>query len=769
MMRPDDPRLTAHAVDEADEETRAAVEEALEESPELREASAEIRAAARLLSEALAREWMPALLPEQRRRIEQAARPTVPSALRRRAPLVWAGLAAAVLIAAAVLWRPPVPRPSTVASVSAPAAAARSTPAPIAPTPESKTPPRRTPTRAPSTPPAAQVKGSVKDQSGASLPGARIAAVEQNTGAQFTVQSNASGQYGLARLPAGTYVLKADAPGFKSAVTAPFELRQGQEEQRDLTLPVGAMTETTEVVAPLATVQSDYSLALPLNGRNFTQLSLGPGQVTADGSDEPFREASAPFNREAYAHRPENDYLAVAQHPLSTFSVDVDTASYANVRRFLNEGQRPPVGAVRIEEMVNYFPYDYAGPKGKEPFAAHLEVTPAPWNPKHRLLRIGLKAREIAARPPSNLVFLLDVSGSMNEPNKLPLVKESLALLVDQLTARDRVAIVVYAGNAGLVLPPTPGDQKDAVHAALGRLEAGGSTNGGQGIQLAYDLAARNFIRGGVNRVILATDGDFNVGVTDEGSLVRLIEEKAKTGVFLSVFGFGMGNYQDDRLEALADKGNGNYGYIDTLNEARKSLVEQAQSTLVTVAKDVKIQIEFNPTRVQAYRLLGYENRLLRPEDFKDDKKDAGEVGAGHAVTALYELVPAGGEPRGGEADPLTYQTRAGLTAAARSGELARLKLRYKDPEGSRSHPMEWKVRDEDTALQSASADFKLAAAVAGFGMLLQDSAQKGDLTLDDVLRLGEEALGPDRFGYRAEFLGLVRLAKGFLGKEGDQ
>jgi len=473
------------------------------------------------------------------------------------------------------------------------------------------------------------------------------------------------------------------------------------------------------------------------------------------------RRPSGPFNREAYAYRADNDFLAVDQNPLSTFSIDVDTASYSNIRRFLSAGQRPPADAVRIEEMVNYFPYDYAPPQGSEPFAAHIEVAPAPWNKAHRLVRIGLKTRDLDNRPDGNLVFLIDVSGSMQPENKLPLVKQALRLLVDRLTERDRVAMVVYAGSAGLVLPPTRGSERAVIRGAIDRLEAGGSTNGGQGIQLAYELAQRHFIQGGANRVILATDGDFNVGTTDEGSLVRLIEEKAKTGVFLSVFGFGMGNYQDSRLEMLADKGNGNYGYIDTVHEARKALVEQANATLVTVAKDVKIQVEFNPTRVQSYRLIGYENRLLRPEDFKDDTKDAGEVGAGHAVTALYELVPAGGAKSGGAVDPLAYQTKGGLTDAAKSGELLRLKLRYKDPEGQESRPREWPVADRATELDKTSKDFRFAAAVAAFGMILRDSPHKGSATLDSVLQWAEAGRGADRLGYRAELISLLHKAKG--------
>jgi Ca-activated chloride channel family protein len=468
------------------------------------------------------------------------------------------------------------------------------------------------------------------------------------------------------------------------------------------------------------------------------------------------------FNTESYAHREDSDFVAVAQYPLSTFSVDVDTASYSNVRRFLNERRLPPKDAVRIEELVNYFPYDYAPPERGETFAAHVEMAVAPWKREHRLLRIALKAREVAAaaRPAANLVFLIDVSGSMQPRNKLPLVRQALRMLVRRLEPRDRVAMVVYAGNAGLVLPSTSGEQQDVILDAIDRLEAGGSTNGGQGIQLAYDIAAREFIRGGVNRVVLATDGDFNVGTTDEGSLVRLVQEKAKTGVFLTVLGFGMGNLQDSRLEALADKGNGNYAYVDTENEAKKALVDQMNATLVTVAKDVKVQVEFNPARVQAYRLIGYENRALRPEDFKDDEKDAGEVGAGHAVTVLYEIVPPGVAWRPQAVDPLAYQRPGGLTGAARGGELMRLKLRYKQPDGRESEPREWPVPDVVRPIEAGSEDLRFAAAVAAFGMILRDSPHKGEANYDLVRRLADQARGPDGQGYRAEFLELVRKAR---------
>jgi len=682
----DDPRLTAHAVGEGDEETKAAVEA----SETLKQEAEEIAEAARLLSEALDREPLPALLPEQREAIEKAAIHKGGSRFPRQAYL---GLAAAVTIVATgslyVLYF------GTQGSAVAPF---------VSELPHPKVEPGAVVPPAPSVPP------------GPIAPAPASPAVGRRLSKEEAQQLRAMGYPGTLNEGIDLGVEGGVAGGVEGGVAGGV---------------VGGVVGGV------------------------------PGGSVVVGNGDGVRAPSAPFNREAYAYRADNDFLAVDQNPLSTFSIDVDTASYSNIRRFLNAGQRPPADAVRIEEMVNYFPYDYAPPEGGEPFAAHLEVAPAPWNKAHRLVRIGLKTRDLDKRPDGNLVFLVDVSGSMQPENKLPLVKQALRLLVDRLTERDRVAMVVYAGSAGLVLPPTRGSERAVIRSAIDRLEAGGSTNGGQGIQLAYELAQRHFIPGGANRVILATDGDFNVGTTDEGSLVRLIEEKAKTGVFLSVFGFGMGNYQDSRLEMLADKGNGHYGYIDTVHEARKALVEEANATLVTVAKDVKIQVEFNPTRVQSYRLIGYENRLLRPEDFKDDTKDAGEVGAGHAVTALYELVPAGGAKSGGDVDPLAYQRKGGLTEAAQSGELLRLKLRYKDPEGQESRPKEWPVADRATELDETSKDFRFAAAVAAFGMILRDSPHKGSATLDSVLQWAEAGRGADRLGYRAELITLVHKAKG--------
>lgn len=471
-----------------------------------------------------------------------------------------------------------------------------------------------------------------------------------------------------------------------------------------------------------------------------------------------------------YAPIVENPFLEVKNAPLSTFSIDVDTASYSKVRMYLmQQGVLPRPDAVRIEELINYFTYDYAPPTDDRPFAAHLEVAECPWTPAHRLLRVGIKGQEIdrEKRPSSNLVFLLDVSGSMNQPNKLPLVKQGMKMLVDQLNENDSVAIVVYAAATGLVLEPTTGDHKQVILDALDRLHAGGSTNGGAGIQLAYQTALDRFIRGGVNRVILCTDGDFNVGVTGTDELVRMAEQNAKTGVFLSVLGFGMGNHNDAMLEQISGKGNGNYAFIDTEAEARKVLVEQMAGTLVTIAKDVKIQVEFNPRQVSAYRLIGYENRILAAQDFNDDKKDAGEIGAGHTVTALYEIVPAGAasDVRPPPVDDLRYQRKGEPNETAQSGELLTLKIRYKQPDGDTSTKLEFPARDEGQRFGQASQDFRFAAAVASFGMLLRDSQYKGNATYAGVLETATEAASGDTTGYREEFLRMVARAKELAGR----
>ncbi|MBN1993225.1 MAG: VWA domain-containing protein [Anaerolineae bacterium] len=468
------------------------------------------------------------------------------------------------------------------------------------------------------------------------------------------------------------------------------------------------------------------------------------------------------FNTEEYDVIEESDFLEALSNPLSTFSIDVDTASYSNVRRFINNSQLPPPDAVRIEEMINYFTYDYPPPQDEHPFAVVTELSECPWNPAHQLIHIGLQGHKVdkGQLPDSNLVFLLDVSGSMNEPNKLPLLKQGYQLLVEQLTGRDTVSIVVYAGAAGLVLPPTSGDDKATILQAIDMLEAGGSTAGGQGIQLAYQVAQENLIPGGNNRVILATDGDFNVGPSSDAELVRMIEEKRDEGIFLTVLGLGTGNYKDSKMEQLADKGNGNYAYIDNIREAKKVLVSEMAGTLLTIAKDVKLQIEFNPAKVKAYRLIGYENRMLAKEDFADDTKDAGELGAGHSVTALYEIIPAGADEAVRPTPELKYQESQLSEEAAQSNELMTVKLRYKLPHGEQSILLAQPVLDEAVPPEQASDNFKFAAAVAEFGLLLRDSQFKGDATYAQVLALAKAAKGQDETGYRAEFIRLVETAE---------
>jgi Ca-activated chloride channel family protein len=507
------------------------------------------------------------------------------------------------------------------------------------------------------------------------------------------------------------------------------------------------------------------SVAQPMNAET-KQLSVAGGVVggVAGGAigGVPAVEMDVEHNTEEYGRFQENPFLKVLDNPLSTFSIDVDRASYSNVRRYLNMGQRPPRDAVRIEELVNYFTYDYPDPRGSEPFSVTTETASCPWNAKNRLLLIGLQARRMktADLPPSNLVFLIDVSGSMMMANKLPLVKQSLSLLVNQLRPQDRVAIVVYAGNAGLVLPSTPGSEKGAILSAIEGLEAGGSTAGGAGIKLAYKVAKENFLDGGNNRVVLATDGDFNVGASSDGELEQLIEEKRKDRIFLTVLGFGMGNLKDSKMELLADKGNGNYAYIDDLAEARKTLVHEMGGTLFTVAKDVKLQIEFNPAKVLAYRLIGYENRLLRKEDFHDDAKDAGDIGAGHSVTALYELVPPDGDLALAQVDPLKYQTTAVHPSAKSSPELLTLKLRYKAPESDTSKLTTIAVGDDSEPFATASDNFRFASSVAELGMLLRNSPYKGTSSFGQAREIAQKSLGRDDEGYRRDFLTLISMAE---------
>ncbi len=470
------------------------------------------------------------------------------------------------------------------------------------------------------------------------------------------------------------------------------------------------------------------------------------------------------WNTEGYSAIHENGFKNVLSAPLSTFSVDVDNAAYSNVRRYINRGQLPPKDAVRIEEMINYFNYDYPEPEGKYPFSVTSELSVCPWNTSHHLLHIGLKGKSIDKTdlPSSNLVFLLDVSGSMNAYNKLELVKKAFKLLVNQLRPNDRVAIVVYAGAAGKVLDSTHGNNKRQILDAIEKLNAGGSTAGGEGIKLAYKIAEENFIKGGNNRIILATDGDFNVGISSNADMERLVENKRDNGIFLTVLGFGMGNYKDDKMEIMADKGNGNYAYIDNIQEARKVFISEFGGTLFTIAKDVKFQLEFNPQKVKAYRLVGYENRLLNNEDFNDDTKDAGEMGAGHTVTALYEIIPAGSEETVPTIDLLKYQANK-TSSGGKTNELLTIKLRYKDPDDQKSKLYEKPIKNKLINTSKTSTNFRFSAAVASFGMVLRNSEFRGNSEMDKIIEWATSAKGNDNEGYRSEFIQLVKMAKDLM------
>ncbi len=473
-------------------------------------------------------------------------------------------------------------------------------------------------------------------------------------------------------------------------------------------------------------------------------------------------EGTVIHNTEEYDKITENEFLEAKSNPLSTFSIDVDNASYSNIRRILNYNQMPDKGAVRIEEMINYFNYDYPAPTDEHPFSFISEISQCPWNKKNKLIHIGLQGKKLDYNDikPSNLVFLLDVSGSMEDPNKLPLLRKSFKLLLNELSQEDRVSIVVYAGAAGMVLPPTPASEKSKIIIALDDLQAGGSTAGGAGILLAYKIAKENLIKDGNNRVILATDGDFNVGTSSTSSLVDLIEEKRKDDIYLTILGFGMGNYKDGRMEQISNAGNGNYFYIDNIKEAEKVFVKEMRANMFTIAKDVKIQIEFNPAYVKAYRLIGYENRILAKEDFDDDKKDAGELGAGHTVTALYEIVPANSDWKVRKADDLKYQTSVLKENTASNNEIMTIKFRYKPPKSDTSIKLEYPVANIETELSATSDNFRFSAAVAAFGMLLRDSKFKGNATYKSVTNLARDAKGSDEFGYRNEFLSLVKTAE---------
>ena len=602
------------------------------------------------------------------------------------------------------------------------------------------------------------IAGTVRDQAGQTIANAQVNVV----GTAFNALSDSAGAYRIESVPVGTYSLRAAFIGYKTAQVEQVPVRSGTTTALDFEL------EQTAVEIQEVNVVPYPGTSPPLTPRSEVRQHLD-GELAGAPSPSP-AAAAVEGNTENYAVIEESRYLAASANPRSTFAIDVDAASYTNVRRFLTNGQRPPKDAVRIEELLNYFHYDYPEPRGKDRFSVTTDLATTPWAPEHRLLRIGIRGKSLRhdAMPPSNLVFLLDVSGSMGAPDKLPLVKQSFRLLVNELRPVDRVAIVVYAGAAGLVLPSTPGADKAAIFAALDRLDAGGSTAGGAGLRLAYDIAREHFDPRSNNRIILATDGDFNVGESSDAAMVRLIEERRDQGVFLTVLGFGTGNLKDSRMEQIADKGNGQYNYVDNLREGRRVFVSQLAGTLVTIAQDVKIQVEFNPARVAAYRLIGYENRALRAEDFADDRKDAGELGAGHTVTALYEIVPAGASLAGigGGLDTLRYQ-QVSLKASAKSDEWVTVQLRYKEPRGTRSRLITRPVRVRGS-LGEPSGDFRFAAAVASFGLVLRDSEYRGMATLSQVLSLAQGSEGEDRDGARAEFVRLVESARGIGGVDGD-
>lgn len=513
------------------------------------------------------------------------------------------------------------------------------------------------------------------------------------------------------------------------------------------------------------------SLYTPLIGQTVTASNSGQYQERQDYAKSESEPVPTP-SREGYDGIVENRFRKVTDNPLSTFSIDVDGAAYSNIRRFIKNGSLPPAGAVRIEELINYFHYDYPQPTDGHPFSINTEISDCPWNTSHKLALVGLQGKKIPAEnlPASNLVFLVDVSGSMDDANKLPLVKAAMKLLAEQLRKEDRVAIVVYAGNAGIVLPPVSGNEKEMINKALDNLKAGGSTAGGAGIELAYKTAKEYFKENGNNRVILCTDGDFNVGASSDDELERMIEKERESGIYLSVLGFGMGNYQDAKMQKLANKGNGNHSYIDDLNEAKKVLVTEFGGTLFTIAKDVKLQVEFNPAKVQAYRLIGYENRMLNKEDFNNDKKDAGELGSGHTVTALYELIPVGVKNNFAEdVDALKYQAPAKMESNTQ--ELMTIKFRYKKPKEDKSNLLVRAVHDANTPLNQASNNLRFAASVAEFGLLVRDSEFKQNASFQNVIETAKSAKGTDAEGYRADFIKLVenaRLLSKANGRESD-
>jgi Ca-activated chloride channel homolog len=606
------------------------------------------------------------------------------------------------------------------------------------------------------------IKGQIIDEMGNPIVGVRVVDM-------VTADSAFTDEFGVFLLTSSRDIISIEVEK-KGFVTE----RASVKGRTFLELKMRFEIEKLEEEPPMEIIARDHEESIEIMG--FSPVSQGAvscdsykwsnssesrQKSKAYGNNGSYNDALyVEVNTESYSGMAENNYRKVSQEPLSTFSIDVDRASYSNVRRFINQGQLPPADAVRIEEMINYFDYEYDAPSGDDPVNIFTEITDSPFNEGNLILHVGVKAKSLEKKdlPPSNLVFLIDVSGSMNQSNKLPLLKSSLKMLVQELGDNDKVAIVVYAGAAGLVLESTSGSKKRDINAAIDRLNAGGSTAGGEGINLAYDVAMTQLIEQGNNRVILATDGDFNVGASSDVEMEKLIEDKRNQGIFLTVLGFGMGNYKDSKMEILADKGNGNYAYIDNITEANKTLVKEYASTLHTVAKDVKIQVEFNPANVAEYRLIGYENRMLESEDFNNDKKDAGEMGLGHVVTALYEIVPVGKTSK--KIDPLKYvTTEKEIPAGILTNEIATLKLRYKEPSQLESRLITEVIRKSNSPLKSASNNLRWSLSIAGFGMLLRGSEHAGNANYDLIIKLAQSAIGKDDDGYRREAVQLMKNA----------
>ena len=742
----DDPRLTAFALGELEGEEARLMAQEIEKNPELKKQVEEIREAAGVVREVLQSEASaaPHLSVAEREKIfaQTLDRKAAGSPWFKWVGFAFAGSMAAVFIGYIALpnfqrfqGAPTAPLPSSQPVVESQIAQGPQVgesqgqmTEPVAVAPSTRT----------------QAELSAKGQSVAPTLG-----TSANSSADMLADATAGSEYEM------------------SEESAPAELSEGIVSQ-SVAAPPPPSAKMAAPQGPAAQRMGGLSRTREAKRESRAEaFAAAPAKMKKDLSVA----QDVSHNTEAYSAIIENEFKSVKDQPLSTFSVDVDTSSYANVRRMLVAGQLPQPDAVRIEEMVNYFKYELPQPRDGRPFSVTTELSQSPWTPQHQLLRIALKGREMSAsaRPASNLVFLVDVSGSMEDPTKLPLARRALKLLVDQMRAKDKISIVVYASSTGLVLPPTSGENKTRILEALDRLQAGGSTNGEGGLQQAYKVAEENFIKGGINRVILATDGDFNVGVSSEGGMQRLIEQKAKSGVFLSVLGFGMGNYKDSMMQTLAQKGNGVAAYIDSIREARRVLVEQAGGTLNTIAKDVKLQLEFNPAQVQSYRLIGYESRMLAAEDFNDDKKDAGEIGEGHTVTAIYEIVPVGviSPVTAPKVDALKYQTNpvaatetraASGAATSGSSELLTVKLRFKKPDGDVSDKIEVPVQKSSQAFNEASRDHRFAASVAGFGMILRGSQHHGDWSLSQVLQTATATASGDE--YRKEFVELVKKAQ---------